>query len=66
MVALVGEPADTICAFCLITSAGVRMAHETSSAMEDAPACRSGVGMRPFGCEEVVGLRLVKRAFVRS
>lgn len=28
----------TICAFCLITSAGVRMAQETSSAVEEAAA----------------------------
>jgi len=29
---------STICAFCLITSAGVRMARETSSAVEEAAA----------------------------
>jgi hypothetical protein len=28
----------TICAFCLMTSAGVKMAHETSSASDDALA----------------------------
>lgn len=36
MVALVGEVLETICAFCFITSAGVRMAQETSSAREEA------------------------------
>ena len=65
-VALVLEPADTICAFCLMTSAGVKIAQETSSAMEDAPAWRIGVGIRPFGEEDVLGLTLVKRIFVRS
>lgn len=64
--AFVGEPEETICAFCLITSAGVRMAQDTSSAIEEAPAWRTGVGMRPFGCVDVVGLMRVKKAFVRS
>jgi hypothetical protein len=58
-VALVGEPAFTICAFCLMTSAGVRMAQETSSAREEA------LGRTPLGEEDVV-LRFVKRVFVRS
>lgn len=66
IVALVGELAETICAFCLITSAGVRIAQETSSAREDAAACRRGVGMRPFGWAGVEGLMRVKNAFVRS
>jgi hypothetical protein len=57
---------DTICAFCLMTSAGVRMAQETSSAREEAVAWMRGVGMRPSGWVEVVGLRRVKRDFVRS
>lgn len=51
MVAFVGEAVerDTICAFCFMTSAGVRMAQETSSAREEAVACMKGVGMRPLG-----------------
>jgi hypothetical protein len=49
-----------------MTSAGVRMAQETSSAMEEAVAWMRGVGMRPSGWVEVVGLRRVKRDFVRS
>lgn len=63
--ALVEEPADTICAFCLMTSAGVRMAQETSSAREEALAWTRAMGRTPFG-EEVVVLRRVKRDFVRS
>lgn len=59
------EPEDTICAFCLMTSAGVRMAHETSSAREEAAAWITGVGRRPLGWEEVV-LRREKRDLVRS
>ena len=54
--AFVGDPAETICAFCLITSAGVRIAHETNSAIEDAPACTMGVGIIPLGCDSVEGL----------
>jgi hypothetical protein len=65
MVALVGEPAFTICAFCLITSAGVNMAHETSSASEDALAWTTAIGRTPLGDEDVV-LSRVNRAFVRS
>jgi hypothetical protein len=65
MVAFVCEPAFTICAFCLMTSAGVRMAQETSSAREDAPAWTTAMGKTPLGDEEVV-LRRVKRVFVRS
>jgi hypothetical protein len=64
-VALVGEPAFTICAFCLMTSAGVRMAQETSSAREEAEACTTAMGRTPLGEEDVV-LRFVKRVFVRS
>jgi hypothetical protein len=30
-----------------MTSAGVRMAHETSSARDEAAACTSGVGRMP-------------------
>lgn len=57
--------ADTICAFCLMTSAGVRMAQDTSSAREEAAACMTGVGSKPLGCDDVE-LRLVKSDFVRS
>ena len=63
--ALEAEPADTICAFCLMTSAGVRMAQETSSAREEAAAWITGVGRRPLGREDVV-LRSEKRVLVRS
>lgn len=59
------EEEDTICAFCLITSAGVRIAQETSSASEEAAAWMTGTGRMPSGREGVV-LRLVKRDFVRS
>lgn len=63
--ALVGDPEDTICAFCLITSAGVRMAQDTSSAREEALAWTKAMGRTPLGDEDVV-LRRVKRDFVRS
>ena len=59
------EPEDTICAFCLMTSAGVRMAQETSSASEGAAAWITGMGRRPLGWEGVV-LRSEKRVLVRS
>lgn len=39
---LLGE--ETICAFCLITSAGVRMAQLTSSAREEAVEWIRGCG----------------------
>lgn len=64
-VAFVGDPALTIWAFCLMTSAGVRIAHDTSSASDDAPAWTTAIGRTPFGDEEVV-LSLVKSDFVRS
>ncbi|KAK2072380.1 hypothetical protein P8C59_006737 [Phyllachora maydis] len=35
----------SICAFCLITSAGVMMTHEASSAVADARAWMSGCGI---------------------
>lgn len=43
----------TICAFCLRTSAGVRMKQETSSPVEEAIECTIGVGKRgePVGSE---------------
>lgn len=65
-VAFVGDPAETICAFCLITSAGVRMAHETSSAVEEAAAWRKGSGIRPSGEEVEDGLMDTRADFVRS
>lgn len=66
MVAFVEEwSEETICAFCLMTSAGVRIAQDTSSASDEAAAWMTGVGSRPFGCEDDE-LRLVKRDFVRS
>jgi len=48
MVAFDFAPFDvsTICAFCLMTSAGVRMAHETSSATEEAAEWINGRGRR--------------------
>lgn len=66
IVAFVGEEDATICAFCFITSAGVRMAHDTNSAMDDAPAWRMGVGIRPVGEDAVLGFKRAKRDFVRS
>jgi hypothetical protein len=65
IVAFVDEPALTICAFCLITSAGVKMAHETSSASDDALACTNAIGKTPFGDDDVV-LSRVKSVLVRS
>lgn len=66
MVAFEDEPSeDTIWAFCLMTSAGVRMAQDTSSAREEAAAWITGVGRRPLGCEDVE-FSLVNRDFVRS
>jgi len=35
---------ETICAFCLRTSAGVRIRHDTSSAIEEAAECVIGIG----------------------
>jgi hypothetical protein len=49
-----------------MTSAGVRRAQETSSAMEEAPAWMKGRGIRPSGWVDVEGLILVKSDFVRS
>ena len=40
------EETCTICAFCLSTSAGVRMKQDTSSAMEEAAEWRIGRGIR--------------------
>ena len=38
------EEVETICAFCFITSAGVRMAQETISAREEAEAWTKAMG----------------------
>ena len=59
------EAEETICAFCLMTSAGVRMAQDTSSAREEAEAWITAMGRIPWGEEDVV-FRRVKRDFVRS
>jgi hypothetical protein len=48
-----------------MTSAGVRIAHDTSSASDDAPAWTTAIGRRPLGDEDVV-LSRVKSDFVRS
>jgi hypothetical protein len=48
-----------------MTSAGVRMAQDTSSAREEADAWTTAMGSMPLG-EEVVVLSRVKRDFVRS
>lgn len=64
--AFVGELADTICAFCFITSAGVRMAQDTSSAREEAVAWIMGWGIRPVGLLGEVGLRRERRDLVYS
>jgi len=55
---------STICAFCLMTSAGVRMAHETSSATADAAELMSGAGR--WNSDAVDGLALWRRDFVPS
>ena len=44
LVGVVEEVFLTICAFCLRTSAGVRMRQETSSPVEEARAWATGVG----------------------
>lgn len=56
----------TICAFCLRTSAGVRMKHDTSSAMEEAAEWMIGRGIKGLPEEEDVGLTRVSRDFVPS
>jgi hypothetical protein len=48
-----------------MTSAGVRIAHETSSASDEAPAWTTAIGMTPLGEEDVV-LSFVKSVLVRS
>jgi len=56
---------ETIWAFCLITSAGVRMAQDTNSAREEAEAWTRAMGRTPSGEADVVFQR-VKRDFVCS
>lgn len=55
---------ETICAFCFITSAGVRSAQDTSSASDEAAAWTRGVGTTVVlvPLEHVVVLRRVKMA----
>lgn len=48
-----------------MTSAGVRMAQEMSSASDDAPAWTTAIGKTPLG-DKVVVLRRVKSVLVRS
>lgn len=48
-----------------MTSAGVRIAHDTSSASDDAPAWTTAMGRTPLG-DDFVLLSLVKSDFVRS
>ena len=62
--AFVCDEDETIWAFCLITSAGVRMAQETSSAREDEALWISGWGSRAalLNC----GLCFVRRDFTPS
>lgn len=55
----------TIWAFCLSTSAGVRMKHDTSSAREEAAEWIIGRGIRGLPKEET-GLTRVSRDFVPS
>jgi hypothetical protein len=55
---------ETICAFCFMTSAGVRMAQETSSDREEAEAWTKAMGRMASFLEFV--LRRVKRDFVCS
>lgn len=59
------EEEETICAFCFMTSAGVRMAQDTSSAREEAEAWTNAMGKMPLGEVEEVFQR-VKRDFVCS
>ena len=58
---VVEEDLRTICAFCFRTSAGVRIKHDTSSPVEDATACMTGVGKSRFpeGREGLVVWRMV-------
>ena len=66
--ALVGAEEEdfcTICAFCLRTSAGVRMKQDTSSAMEEAAEWIIGMGIREAP-EERTGFRRAKMDFVPS
>ena len=56
----------TICAFCLRTSAGVRMKHETSSAMEEEAEWIRGVGIRGELAGPMVGFRRWRRVLVPS
>jgi hypothetical protein len=63
-VAFVGLEEDTICAFCLMTSAGVRMAQDTSSARLDADAWTRAMGR--ISLPLVLVFHVVNSDFVRS
>ena len=56
----------TTCAFCLRTSAGVRMKHDTSSPIEDATEWMTGVGINRALLAPIVGFRRWRRLFVPS
>ena len=56
----------TTWAFCLRTSAGVRMRQETSSPMAEAAEWMKGVGIRGVLEVDRVGLRVWRRDFVPS
>lgn len=62
--AFVGLEEDTICAFCLMTSAGVRMAQDTSSARLDADAWTRAMGR--ISLPLVLVFHVVNSDFVRS
>ena len=62
--AFVGLEEDTICAFCLMTSAGVRMAQDTSSARLDADAWTRAMGRMSLPL--VLVFHVVNSDFVRS
>ena len=66
--ALVDAEADrlTTCAFCLRTSAGVRMKHETSSPIEDATEWITGVGINGMFLAPTAGFRRWRMLFVPS
>ena len=56
----------TTCAFCLRTSAGVRMKQETSSATDEAAECINGVGIKGVFEGPKVGFSRWRILFVPS
>ena len=66
--ALEDDEADffTIWAFCLRTSAGVRMKQETSSPIQEAAEWIKGAGIRGAYEDPSLGLSLWRMAFVPS